>query len=209
MSGPRSYGGESAHQRTARRRRQLLDAGRHTFGSVGFRASTVRGICRDAHVADRYFYELFPTLEDLLVAVYLECIDTLTAAVMSALDDLSGETELFDFLSEGVDGFFRAVEDPLLARVVWLEVLGVSPRVDGVYVDAMRGFRDLIIELLVTRSPDVVVDSATEHLATAAVGGMSHSAMTWHLDGYVAGRSEIAQSTARFLVAIVGVIDRR
>jgi AcrR family transcriptional regulator len=52
----RSYGGESANDRLARRRRQLLDAGLELFGTTGYRATTVRQLCREARVSDRYFY---------------------------------------------------------------------------------------------------------------------------------------------------------
>ncbi|MBJ7353180.1 MAG: helix-turn-helix transcriptional regulator, partial [Rhodococcus sp.] len=55
----RAYGGESAADRDDRRRRQLLDAGLRVFGSVGYRAATVRGLCREAKIADRHFYQYF------------------------------------------------------------------------------------------------------------------------------------------------------
>ena len=67
MSG-RTYGGESADDRLTRRRRQLLDAGLELFGTAGYRATTVRQLCREAKVSDRYFYEQFDSTEDLLLA---------------------------------------------------------------------------------------------------------------------------------------------
>lgn len=203
----RTYGGESAEERTARRRRQLLDAGRASFGSVGFRASTVRGICRDAHVADRYFYELFPTLEDLLVEVYRECIATLTRSTTAAVDDLPAGTDPLTLSRHGLDGFFRAVEDRELARIVWLEVLGVSPRVDRTYLDTMHGFGELMVGLLGRHTPDIAVGSSLDRLATAAVGGISHTAMTWLMDRYRADRTDLVHGTARFLAAVVGAAE--
>ena len=41
-------------------------------------------------------------------------------------------------------------------------------------------------------------------LATAAVGGISHTAMTWFLSGYAADRKVVVATTARYLASIGG-----
>lgn len=90
MSG-RTYGGESADDRLTRRRRQLLDAGLELFGTAGYRATTVRQLCREPKVSDRYFYEQFDSTEDLLLAVYDECTRALEEAALAALGDRGDE----------------------------------------------------------------------------------------------------------------------
>ena len=57
-------------QRTAERRERFLEAGLNIFGNEGFHAATVRKICKEAGLTDRYFYESYSSMEALLIEVY-------------------------------------------------------------------------------------------------------------------------------------------
>lgn len=208
----RTYGGESQEHRSARRRRQLLDAGLDLFGSIGYRATTVRVLCRQARVADRYFYESFTNTEDLLLAVYQECVDRLLTAVATAVTDLPDDLPLAEVAHAALDALFATAEDERLARVVWLEVLGVGPRVDVTYQRAMRTFGDLVVAQLLTRRPgDAPTAPArrTEQavVATAVVGGISQVATDWLLSGYDVPRSDLVAAATRFLAGVASVLD--
>lgn len=208
----RPYGGESQEHRSARRRRQLLDAGLDLFGTVGYRATTVRVLCREAKVADRYFYESFANTEDLLVAVYRECVDRLLSAVASAVGELGDDLPLADVARAGLDGLFATAEDERLARVVWLEVLGVSPRVDATYQEAMRTFGRLVIDQLLSRRPagaaaDPGARTERSVIATAVVGGVSQVATDWLLSGYDVPRAELVAAATRFLAGVASVLE--
>ncbi|GAA1458648.1 TetR/AcrR family transcriptional regulator [Williamsia maris] len=198
----RSYGGETRVARDDRRRRQLLDAGLEIFGSVGFRAATVRGVCRDAKVADRYFYEQFPTLEDLLLAVYAECVETMMSAVVTELSALPPDADPATLARHGLDAFFRVTEDPLVARVVWLEVLGVSRRVDQLYLETLNRFGDLLASQI--RVDPSVTDHDDERrvLMTSAVGGIRQVGTAWLIEGYATDRAVLVSASTRVLVAI-------
>ncbi|MDI9901486.1 TetR/AcrR family transcriptional regulator [Rhodococcus sp. IEGM 1409] len=201
QGGLRSYGGESAADRDQRRRRQLVDAGLRVFGTSGYRAATVRGLCREARVADRYFYQYFDGIEDLLLAVYGECMERLTTTTVEAVAGLDVDTDVAIVAERGLDAFFSVVEDPHLARVVWLEVLGVSARVEQTYLSAMKQFGALMLDYLrgvgADLSPHDGID--VELLVTAAVGGISHIALTWFLGGYATERPVVVATTTHFL----------
>ncbi|KAA0924514.1 MULTISPECIES: TetR/AcrR family transcriptional regulator [unclassified Rhodococcus (in: high G+C Gram-positive bacteria)] len=201
----RAYGGESAADRDDRRRRQLLDAGLRVFGSVGYRAATVRGLCREAKIADRDFYRHFDKTEDLLLAVYTECIAHLTDSVSDAIVQADRDSDLRDVAKQLLDPFFRVIEDPHLARVVWMEVLGVSPRVEQTYLTVMQQFGTLLLGYLRTFAGDVPSgpDLDVDLLATAAIGGISHTAMTWYQSGYAADRRIVVATIATMLANIV------
>ncbi|GAB2908117.1 TetR family transcriptional regulator [Rhodococcus aerolatus] len=203
MTAGRSYGGEAPDDRVARRRRQLLDAGLEVVGTVGYRAATVRGICRAARVTDRYFYESFPTTEDLLLAVYAECLERLRAGVSAGLAAAGPGADVPTAARAGVAGFFAEVADPRLARVVWLEVLGVSPRVDAAYAAAQREFAALMTGVLRAAAPagDLgVVDE--ELLGLAAVGGINQVATVWLLEGYRRPPEHVVDAATQFLVGV-------
>ena len=207
MSG-RTYGGESASDRAGRRRRQLLDAGLELFGTAGYRATTVRLLCREAKVSDRYFYEQFDSTEDLLVAVYDECTARLEAAALTALGD--GDGEVGDLARRGLDAFLALVEDdPRLARVVWFEVLGVSARVESTYLSRMQRFGHLMLGVLADRDDTAdLPDPARELMASAAVGAVSNAVVTWSITGFTTERAVVTESLAQFLAGAATALAR-
>lgn len=198
MSTGRSYGGESADDRSARRRRQLIDAGLEVFGTSGHRQATVRALCREAQITDRYFYEQFDGIEDLLVGVYVECVQRLESAVLAAA--ATAGPEVVDVARAGLDAFLRVVQDdPRLARVVWFEILGVSPRVESLYLGRMRTFGDLLVGL-VRGTPAAVDDApAVRIVGDAAVGAVSHCVVVWSAEGFATPRSTLVDTLATFL----------
>jgi len=204
----RTYGGESATDRLARRRRQLLDAGLELFGTAGYRATTVRQLCREAKISDRYFYEQFDSTEDLLLAVYDECTGRLEQEAFAALGDHGDEVG--DLAGRGLDAFLSVVEsDPRLARVVWFEVLGVSTRVEATYLARMQSFGHLMLDVLAERDGAApLADATRDLLASAAVGAVSQAVVTWASAGFVPERAVVADALARFLAgsatALVG-----
>src|ERR1700710_181396 len=88
-AGGRAYGGLALEDRVAARRARFIEAGIELFGTQGFRAATVRGICAAAGLTDRYFYESFASLEALLAEVYR----TLTHGFATRLTEKSIRSE--------------------------------------------------------------------------------------------------------------------
>ena len=125
------YGGRSAAERRAERRRRFLDAGLELFGrGPGYRATTVAGLSEAAGLSTRQFYEEFGSLEDLLADLHLEVNDTAEQAVVDALPDAAGLP-----LAERTARLFRAYAASITAdrariRIAFVEVVGVSPRMD-------------------------------------------------------------------------------
>ncbi|MEU0458901.1 helix-turn-helix domain-containing protein, partial [Streptomyces sp. NPDC006129] len=79
------YGGKTAEERQAERRRRFLDAALHLFGDTpGFRATTVAALSEAAGLSTRQFYEEFRTLEDVLAALHLQVNGWAEAAVLEA-----------------------------------------------------------------------------------------------------------------------------
>ncbi|KAA1421650.1 TetR/AcrR family transcriptional regulator [Nocardioides humilatus] len=199
MTTGRTYGGESAEDRATRRRIQLLNAGLELFGTAGYRQATVRQICREAGITDRYFYEQFASTEDLLIAVYDVCVDRLAQAAVIAVGESEGG--VVQIARAGLDALLGVVEDdPRLARVVWFEVLGVSARVEQRYLSQMTTFGELVVSLLGDReSLREIGETELRILADAAVGGISHAVVSWTVSDFQPPRVRLVESLATFL----------
>jgi AcrR family transcriptional regulator len=83
----RPYGGVDAADRLATRRAKLLAAGLDLLGADQDDAAelTVRGICRQARVAARYFYESFADKAEFVGAVFDWVIADLAATTQAAV----------------------------------------------------------------------------------------------------------------------------
>lgn len=125
------YGGRSAAERRAERRRRFLDAGLELFGrGPGYRATTVAALSEAAGLSTRQFYEEFSSLEGLLAELHLEVNDIAERAVLATLPEVRGLP-----LAERTARLFRAYADTITAdrariRIAFVEIVGVSPRMD-------------------------------------------------------------------------------
>jgi AcrR family transcriptional regulator len=108
--------------RAAQRRAQLLAVGFALLGSGGVRRTTVREVCRRAQLNPRYFYESFPDLDSLLVAVFdgvvSETIGLALAAVAAAPEDQAAKTR-----AAVETGIRHLTEDPRRIRILFAESL--------------------------------------------------------------------------------------
>lgn len=85
MPGSRTYGGVDAADRRASRRARLLEAGLDLLGAdvPQIAELTVRGICRQAGLTARYFYESFADKDEFVSAVFDSVIADLAATTQS------------------------------------------------------------------------------------------------------------------------------
>lgn len=84
----RRWRGRDPEDRVATRRAGLVEAGLELMGTQGTQSVSMRGVCRQAALSERYFYESFAGLDDLLVAVLetvvLQARDVLREALNTA-----------------------------------------------------------------------------------------------------------------------------
>ncbi|OBY32092.1 TetR/AcrR family transcriptional regulator [Mycolicibacter kumamotonensis] len=85
VSGTRPYGGVDAADRRASRRARLLEAGLDLLGAEVPQVPelTVRGVCRQAGLTARYFYESFADKDEFVSAVFDSVIADLAAKTQS------------------------------------------------------------------------------------------------------------------------------
>jgi AcrR family transcriptional regulator len=86
MAQVRPYRGVEAADRVAERRRRFLEAGLDILGPESDLSElTVRGICREAGLALRYFYECFTDKDDFVSAVFDWVIADIAATTQAAM----------------------------------------------------------------------------------------------------------------------------
>jgi AcrR family transcriptional regulator len=206
----RPYGGESPAQRLSRRREAFLDAGLQCFGTSGYRQATVRQLCKQAELTDRYFYASFDTMEDLLIAVYQREFDRLEQALVQTLSAARDLDDALRHIRDGLVAVIGMASDPRVARVCWLEVLGVSPRVDAVYSQCVARFADLILLVARQHLPGWRPEPTEARvMGVALVGAISQTITHWLLTGREASQDTLVQATSRVFEGLLLLIRDR
>src|SRR5690606_22054003 len=173
--------------RVAQRRQQFLQAGRQLFGTDGFRHTTVRSLCREAQLTDRYFYREFGSIEELLRAVYGHCMDDIKARVMAAFHQATPGGNIETLAREGLAAFFSAMQDTRVARLCMLELEGVSADCDRFYHGYMGEFADMVMRLARTVYPHwQLSDEEAALLGTGFIGAMRQVTTYWLQSGCAA-----------------------
>lgn len=190
----RMYKGSPLTERTELRRTQLIAAGRKLFGSEGYAGVSVRAVCVEAGLTERYFYESFANKESLLAAVYLHAVAELNERLQPSL---SSEGPVGARTREGLNAYFGFMkENPEAARIVLFEVLGVSAEIDGLY-------REVIAQFAAQLRKQLGLKDATL-MSGGLVGAAVQIATQWVLGGFAQPQRAVVDSCARILLAVAG-----
>jgi AcrR family transcriptional regulator len=202
----RDYGGVSAADRRAERRRKLLTAGRQIWGESGITDVTVRGVCSAAGLTPRYFYEQFPTREALLFAVSDDVRDeTLQVLVAAGIGEPGSLTEK---VRSAIKAFLDIIAaDPHVHRIATSDLTSV-PGLTEHRVHVL----DIITELVIQHAPDILgtdTPNPTDLRRTALfmVGGANQIIESW-LANPREDTAELAAVCADLCVAVVRGVTR-
>ncbi|WP_238421943.1 TetR/AcrR family transcriptional regulator [Gordonia sp. 'Campus'] len=194
----RRYGGADPAERRERRRAALIDAGLDVFGKEGYAKASVKSVCEQAGLTQRYFYESFTDRADLLVAVYNDSVAFVRAATVAAAAGTAGPEvpatdaaqdrervegiapeQVPDAARAALGAFMSCLgDDPRRARVMLVEVVGVSPEIERVRMRAIHEWADLILALARGSRPP----SDRERLASVGlVGAVTQLLVDWYV----------------------------
>jgi AcrR family transcriptional regulator len=168
------WSGVPLEDRQALRRDELIAAGVHLLGGEGGPAVTVRAVCREAGLTERYFYESFSDRDEFVRAVY----DDVCTRAMSAL--MSATTP-----REAVEQFVALmVDDPVRGRVLLL-----APAVEPVLVRSGAEWMPSFIDLLQRKLTQISDPVRQKMMATGLIGGLT-ALFTAYLDGRLVATRE-------------------
>ncbi len=199
----RPYRGVSANERVAERRQQFVDAGLVCFGDHGYHAVTVKQLCQQAKLTERYFYESFSGREDLFAAVYDGAVERLQDRLLTATAPCA--PKLGNMARAGLDAFFGLLrEDARVARILMMEVLTVSPGMERRAQAATLRFATLLEQMTASTSTGSPTDIPDMNLiASGLIGATVHIAMRWIADGYHPTQSIVLDTTMLLFDGII------
>ena len=199
----RAYRGVSIEARRAERRQKLIAAGIQVIGSQGYHGATVKAVCGEAGLTERYFYESFSNSEALLCALYEHITGQLQTRVAEAISACQGESPEA-MTDAALTAYFEFLHThPHAARLIMTEILGISADVDARYRRVMNDFAKLLLSVLAGlhpgRQPAPVQDML---IATGIIGALVNMAMRWMLDGFRESVEDVV-AAARFVLLAV------
>ncbi|ALC23283.1 TetR/AcrR family transcriptional regulator [Streptomyces pristinaespiralis] len=199
------YGGRSAEERRAERRRRFLDAGLQLFGDTpGYRATTVAALSDAAGLSTRQFYEEFRSLEEVLAALHLQVNDWAEEAALAALAEAADLP-----LAERATAVFRAYAanvtgDPRRIRITFLEIVGVSPQMERQRLARRARWVDFICAQAATAVERGEAEPRDYRVAAAAfIGSVNGLLHDWTVGWVDATLDDLVDELVRMLLGIL------
>lgn len=186
----RNYSGLGPDERVRRRRTAVLAAALDLFGTQGYAPTSVKQICQGAGLTERYFYASFRDRHACLVGLYGELTRDLRSATTAAIDR-SADGGLDAVITSGLAAFVDFLTaDPRRARVVLIEVVGVSPELEASRHRVLREFAELVttvwsstIEPAAGAPGQARITDVQRLTAVGLVGAVNHLLADWLLSG--------------------------
>ncbi|WP_044544254.1 TetR/AcrR family transcriptional regulator [Mycobacterium avium] len=175
-SGARPYRGVEAAERLATRRNRLLGAGLDLLGAEqqNIAAVTVRGVCRRAGLAARYFYESFTDKDQFVVCVFDWVVAELAATTQAAVTAVPAHEQT----RAGMANIVRTItEDARVGRLLFSTQLA-----DPVVVRKRAESSALFAMLSGQHVGDALRMPANDRIKAAAhfvVGGVAQTISAW------------------------------
>ncbi len=196
----RTYGGVTGEDRKAERYAQLIEAGLQLLGAPdGAQNLTVRGVCRQAGLASRYFYESFVDRDALAVAVYDHVVHDIAATILEAV--AAAPPNARAKARAGLGNLVRTIaEDPRRGWLLFAPVLSTTVLAQR-RVESTRWF----VQLLGLQAQEFYGIGRSKHLELTAeilVGGLAQALTSW-LDGTLAiSEADLVDHCTEIFVAV-------
>ncbi|RJP76747.1 MAG: TetR/AcrR family transcriptional regulator [Desulfobacteraceae bacterium] len=195
----RKYSGVQADLRTGERKQKIIEAGLEAFGTIGYAKTSIKKICNLAGLTERYFYESFDCKEDLLSTVYQSIITELTAKTLELINRSEDRSAATAYASLKL--YFQTLqEDPRKARMLFFEILGVSPRIDEEYRKAIQELSSHAMQILMMVFPALNYRQLKDTILPAAIAGaIIQVASQWSLNHFQPPLEKILSQVAYLL----------
>lgn len=192
----RPYGGVHAETRKQERRERLIAAGLEIIGTRGYHLSTIRDICAQSGLSERYFYESFKGMGALFEAIYGQLHTELQRRVMSAFMGAEALQANPMKLAEAAVVAWLAFlkEDVRRARILLIDAVTVNDSSQRHAQAAIQDFAGIIrtfVETLYPAMGKLGYDAAS--ISSILTGACVQAAKSWMWADFQAPVPEVAK----------------
>lgn len=203
MTKERQFKGLSMAERQQARREKLIEAGIQAYGTHGFFSVTVKDICTEAKLTERYFYESFKKSEHLFQTIFLKLIDELQQNVMQAMMQASSDHK--KMIEAGLTALLTTLRDnPRMARIIYIDAMLVQELHNQATIHETMGRFDRMIQAFVMLMMPNLSRSAQEIslVSTGLNGYVTQIAIRWVMSGFKQSMEEVLSSCSIVFLAL-------
>ena len=199
----RSFRGLSLEQRQQARRDRLIEAGLQVYGTQGFLAVTVRDVCAEAKLTERYFYESFKNSEQLFKVIYLQLIERLQRLIMESMMHAAGDPRRM--IEAGLRAFLHSLhDDPRMARILFLDAILVHELHGNAIHESVARFDRMTQAFIMLMLPHETRSHTQMSLVSTGLNGyVTQIAIRWVVSGFKPSMEEVLSSCSVVFLALL------
>ena len=200
----RQFKGLSLTERKHARREKLIEAGIETYGTQGFFSVTVKDVCNEAKLTERYFYESFKKSEDLFQTIFLKLIETLQQNVMQSV--MQAAPDPAKMIDAGLGALLRTLkDDPRLARIIYIDAMLVQELHNQATIqETMLRFDRMIQAFVMLMMPNLQrSEQEVSLIATGLNGYVTQIAIRWVMDGFKQSQEDVLFACRTVFLSLV------
>ncbi|MGE8558485.1 MULTISPECIES: TetR/AcrR family transcriptional regulator [unclassified Acinetobacter] len=206
----RQFKGLSLTERKQARREKLIEAGIEAYGSQGFFAVTVKDICNEAKLTERYFYESFKKSDELFQTIFLKLIDQLQHNVMQAI--MQASTDPRKMIEAGLTALLTTLKDnPGMARIIYIDAMLVQELHNQATIhETMLRFDRMIHAFVMLMMPHIDRSEREISLvATGLNGYVTQIAIRWVVSGFKQSMQEVLSSCSIVFLSLLDTFSEK
>lgn len=200
----RQFKGLSLAERKQARREKLIEAGIEVYGTHGFFSVTVKDICNEAKLTERYFYESFKKSDQLFQTIFLKLIDELQQNVMQAIMQASSSHE--KMVDAGLTALLTTLKDnPRMARIIYIDAMLVQELHNQATIrETMLRFDRMIHAFVMLMMPNIPhSEREISWVSTGLNGYVTQIAIRWVMSGFKQSLEDVLASCRVVFVTLL------
>lgn len=206
----RQFKGLSLTERKQARREKLIQAGIQAYGRQGFFAVTVKDICNEAKLTERYFYESFKKSDELFQTIFLTLIDQLQQNVIQAIMQASPVPE--KMIASGLTALLTTLKNnPGMARIIYIDAMLVQELHNQATIhETMSRFERMIHAFVMLTMPHIKrSEREISLIATGLNGYITQIAIRWVMSGFKQSMDEVLSSCSIVFLSLVNTFEEK
>ncbi|MFU8926527.1 TetR/AcrR family transcriptional regulator [Acinetobacter puyangensis] len=205
----RQFKGLTLEERKQIRREKFIEAGLQSYGTHGFFSVTIKDICHEAKLTERYFYESFKRSEELFKVVYLQLISDLQKNIVQAVMQAAPDHE--QMIEAGLTVLLKTLkDDPRIARILFIDAVLVQELHGDTIYESFTRFDQTIFNIITLIFPEQLKNKSEASLiATGLNGYVTQIAMRWVVGGFKQPFAEVLSASCLAYRGILSFLNNK